>query len=143
MRGLTEKETALLDFDKLLKDIKNLKIQKSALIKEQDAQIAKNSKLVKDEIKLNEETRVKIEEANETARQIIEKAKSIERGINKKNSLASTKMSEALELERKAKDLIKSNEGLENNLSAEKGRVAELKKRLEGIKDSVIETLGG
>ena len=143
MRGLTDKETMLLDFDKLEKDIKSLKIAKNALLKEQDAQITKNSKLVEEEIKLTEVIKAKTNEANETAKAIIEKAKSIEKGINKKNSEATTKLGEALEFERKAKDLIKSNEGLEKSLKADKLRVEELEKKLSTAKALLIETLGG
>ena len=143
MRGLSDKEMMLIDFNKLENDIKSLKMAKNTLLKEQDSQITKNSKLVEEEIKLTEVIKTKTNEANETAKAIIEKAKSIEKGINKKNSEATTKLGEALEFERKAKDLIKSNEGLEKSLKADKLRVKELEKKLNTAKTLLIETLGG
>ena len=140
-RGISERELMLTDFERLGDDIKRLKMEKNILIREQGEEVEKLSKLRGEQIEIERNNKKKISEAEKKAQLIIDNAGVIEGKAKEKDTSAVNKMAEALALEKKANDLIKSNEGREKNLAIERESVADLKERLESVVDWIKKAL--
>ena len=131
---LTEEEKKWVADEKFLqRELKTLRTEKNQLTAENNALIQKNSNLKQERINAEREAARIIEEAKETAKVITGRARELEQTANKKRSLVDTKISELEELKTKTNNILKSNEGKEKNLSAEKEIIAEQKAKLTRI----------
>lgn len=141
MRG--QEDNRFIDLEKLEKEISRLKKENVNLIRQQNEESAKLSKIVKEQLTISKQRDDFIAETKLLADNIIAKAKTVESKANEKNSLAEIKLAELNVLQKQVKDLISSNEGKEKNLAIEKDIVANLKSKFESLVSLIKATLEG
>ena len=136
-----EKDTKFIDYNLLGKEVKRLESAKRGLIADTNAEAKRLSDLVEKGIEAKEEAEKIVNEAKERAKVITANAKKKEAEANEKKTELQTAIAEAKEAKEQSDKLIKSNQGKEKNLSAEKKTVGELKTKLIEISNKIKEVI--
>lgn len=135
---LAEEEKQFLNLEQ---ELKRLNTVKAGLIRETNEVAAKNSKLKEEQIALEKKAKEIIETAKRTAKDIEDRARAVEAKANSKEAEVGTKIAELDDLQKQAKDLIKSNENREKNLIAEKEDAKKIKEKLSNALGSIKKAL--
>ena len=133
---MSRKEVMYLDLEK---EVARLNREKAILLKEINDVIVKLSGLKEQQMIIEKNSKEVVSSAKSEAEEIIKKAKDIENEAQTKKSTIEIKLADLEGQKQSFNKLIKSNEGLEKNLTLEKATISEIKskllKSLEAIKE--------
>ena len=138
----TEEQKYLADRDYLKKDLKRLGSEKIKLENEISSVAKKVSDIKDNQIVLEKKAKEIIENAERDAKGLRDSAKNIERKASEERTETGKKLSEALNRQREADSLVKSNEGKERNLLFEKSEVDKIKSKLLTIVKMIKNEVG-
>ena len=135
-----DEQRFLVDIDYLRKEISRLETQKVALIQENNKISKSVSDLIEKQIGVEKESRDVVLNAKKEAENIIDLANQTRAAVNLKESALAERISILNEKVKRAEDLIKSNNGLQNNLVIQTERfkktaseLSELTKKIKEI----------
>lgn len=136
-----EEDTSFIDYGKLKKENKRLENEKKGIVASINAQNKKLSDLVDNEIKITTSNDKLVFAAKEEAVKIIDEAKAKRKKATELQTQASEKISKAEVAKKESDDLIKSNQGKEDNLIKENKVVKALKEKLIKILEMIRDVL--
>ena len=137
-RNMSKKEVMYLDLEK---EVSRLNKERAILVKETNDVIVNLSGLKEQQMAIEKETKEIVAKAKLEAENIIKKAKDIENKAQAKESTIEIKISNLESEKQEVTKLIKSNEGLEKNLTLEKGTIIEIKSKLQKALEAIKEIL--
>ena len=137
-RNMSKKEVMYLDLEK---EVSRLNKERTILVKETNDVIVNLSGLKEQQMAIEKETKEIVAKAKLEAEKIIETAKKIQSEAEAKKSTIEIKLSNLETQKQELAKLIKSNEGLEKNLTLEKGTISEIKTKLQKALEAIKEIL--